>query len=55
MLSVIYGVSAMIPITFGISGYLLVSRDDALPDPSVTPQRSNTTEFIESERTADHD
>jgi hypothetical protein len=27
MLNVMCGVSAMIPIVFGVSGYLLVSRD----------------------------
>jgi len=27
MLSAIYGVLAMLPITFGIAGYALVSRD----------------------------
>jgi hypothetical protein len=27
MLSALYGVMAMIPITFGIAGYALVSRD----------------------------
>jgi hypothetical protein len=27
MLTVIYGLSAMIPIIFGVAGYLLVSRD----------------------------
>ena len=45
MLSVMCGVSAMIPITFGIAGYVLVSRDGAAPNPSVTPQRSTTTEI----------
>jgi len=55
MLSVMYGVSALIPITFGVSGYLLVSRNDATPEPCVTPQPSTTTEIIESERTDSHD
>jgi hypothetical protein len=45
MLSVMYGVSAMIPMTFGIAGYLLVSRDGAAPNPTVTPQRPTTTEL----------
>jgi hypothetical protein len=27
MLSAIYGVLAMLPVTFGIAGYALVSRD----------------------------
>jgi hypothetical protein len=43
MLSVVYGVSAMIPLTFGISGYVLVSRDGARPNPSAAPQPSITT------------
>jgi len=55
MLSVMYGVSALIPITFAVSGYLLVSRDEATPDPRVTPQPSTTSEIIESERTDNHD
>jgi hypothetical protein len=38
MLSVMCGVFAMIPITFGISGYVLVSREGAVPKSSVTPQ-----------------
>jgi hypothetical protein len=37
MLSVMYGVSAMIPITFGVAGYALVSRDGSIPNLSVTP------------------
>jgi len=45
MLSVMCGVFAMIPITFGIAGYVLVSRDGAVPNPTVTPQRPTTTEL----------
>jgi hypothetical protein len=37
MLSVMYGVSAMIPITFGVAGYALVSRDGSIPNLGVTP------------------
>ena len=44
MLSAMYGVSALIPITFGFAGYALVSRDDAVPNPSVTTQHPTTTE-----------
>ena len=40
MLSVMFGVSAMIPITFGVAGYALVSRD-----PSVTLQRSTAAQL----------
>jgi len=40
MLSVMYGVLSMTPITFGIAGYVLVSRNG----PSVTPQLKATTE-----------
>jgi hypothetical protein len=43
MPSVVYGVLAMIPLTFGISGYVLVSRDGAVPALSATPQQSTTT------------
>jgi hypothetical protein len=35
----------MIPITFGIAGYVLVSRADAVPNPTVTPQRPTKTEL----------
>jgi hypothetical protein len=49
MLSVVYGVSAMIPLTFGISGYLLVSRDGARPNPTITPQLSITTKSIDTQ------
>jgi hypothetical protein len=45
MLSVMYGVLAMIPMTFGIAGYVLVSRDGAVRNPSVTPQRPTTSEL----------
>ena len=38
MLSVMCGVLAMIPITFGTAGYILVSRDGAIPNSSVTHQ-----------------
>ena len=41
MLSVMYGVLAMTPITFGIAGYVLVSRDG----PSITHQLETTTEL----------
>ena len=46
MLSVMYGVSAMIPITFGISGYVLVSRDGAVSDPGVTPQLAKDVDML---------
>jgi hypothetical protein len=45
MLSVMYGVSAMIPIVFGVAGYALVSRDLDTPKPSVTPHRLIATEL----------
>ena len=45
MLSVMYGVLAMMPMTFGIAGYVLVSRDGAVRNPSVTPQRPTTSEL----------
>jgi hypothetical protein len=45
MLSVMYGVSAMIPIAFGVAGYALVSRDGDIPNPSVTPHRLIATEL----------
>jgi hypothetical protein len=45
MLSVMCEVSTMTPMTFGSAGYLLVSRDDATPNPNVTPQRPTTTEL----------
>jgi hypothetical protein len=43
MLSVMCAVFAMIPITFGIAGYVLVSRDGAAPYPTIAPQESTTT------------
>ena len=43
MLSVMYGVSAMIPITFGVAGYALVSRDGDVPNLSVAPDYLSTT------------
>jgi hypothetical protein len=49
MLSVVYGVSAMIPLTFGISGYVLVSRDGARPNPTITPQLSITTKNVDTQ------
>jgi hypothetical protein len=49
MLSVMYGVSMMIPIIFGISGYLLVSRDAA------NPQRHASAPTLKSERDENHD
>ena len=60
MLSVVCGVFAMTPITFGIAGYVLVSRDGAGRTP---PSRLScqsqpkmlTRKLIEIERTADHD
>jgi hypothetical protein len=45
MLSVMYGVSAMIPITFGVAGYALVSRDGSIPNFSVTPDYLSATQF----------
>ena len=45
MLSVMYGVSAMIPLTFGVAGYALVSRTGDIPSLTVTPQRLTTTEL----------
>jgi hypothetical protein len=39
MLGVMYGVSAMIPITFGVAGYALVSRDGDIPNSGVTAER----------------
>ena len=60
MLSVVCGVFAMTPITFGIAGYVLVSRDGARPNPTITPQlpiktKDVDTQIDEFERTADHD
>jgi hypothetical protein len=54
MLSVMYGVLAMTPITFGIAGYVLVSRDGAVPTANVTPQPPATTE-LSNQRAADVD
>ena len=34
MLSVMYGVLAMMPMTFGVAGYVLVSRHCAVPNPT---------------------
>ena len=45
MLSVMYGVLAMTPMTFGIAGYVLVSRDGAVPNPTVRPQLPTATEL----------
>jgi hypothetical protein len=45
MLSAMCAVFAMTPITFGIAGYLLVSRDGATPNPTIAPQRPTTTEL----------
>ncbi len=42
MLSVMCGVFAMTPITFGIAGYVLVSREGTPPNPTVTPAESTT-------------
>ncbi|CQD09620.1 hypothetical protein BN1232_01754 [Mycobacterium lentiflavum] len=47
MLSAMCEVSAMIPITFGLAGYALVSRDGAKPDRSITQQRPTTTGYAE--------
>ena len=41
MLSVMCGVFAMTPITFGIAGYVLVSREGSPPNPTVTPAASS--------------
>jgi hypothetical protein len=45
MLSVMHGVSAMIPITFGVAGYALVSRDGSIPNLSVTPDYLSATQL----------
>ena len=45
MLSVMCLVFAMMPITFGIAGYVMVSRDGAVPNPTVTPQLETTTKL----------
>jgi hypothetical protein len=45
MLSVMCEVFSMAPITFGIAGYVLVSRDGAVPNPTVTPQHPATTQL----------
>jgi hypothetical protein len=47
MLSAMCGVFAMIPMTFGIAGYVLVSRGAALPNLTVTPQLPTTTELTD--------
>ena len=49
MLTVIYGLSAMIPIIFGVAGYLLVSRDPARLPASHSGLQSNL------KRTDNHD
>ena len=41
MLSVMYGVLAMIPMTFGIAGYVMVSRNGAVPNPHRHASASN--------------
>jgi hypothetical protein len=46
MLSVMCGVLAMTPITFGIAGYVLVSRDGAVPSPTVTPQLAKDVDTL---------
>jgi hypothetical protein len=45
MLGVMYGVSAMIPVTFGVAGYALVSRDGGTRNLGVTPHRLVATEL----------
>ena len=50
MLSVMYGVLSMTPITFGIAGYALVSRDGVAPNPIITPQQSITTELLRKDQ-----
>jgi hypothetical protein len=45
MLSVMYGVSAMIPITFGVAGYALVSRDGSISNLSITPDYLSATQL----------
>ena len=45
MLSAMYGVSAMIPMTFGVAGYALVSRNGEIQNPNVTPHRVIATEL----------
>ena len=50
MPSVMYGVFLVIPITFGIAGYVLVSRDGAAPNPTITPQESITTELLRKDQ-----
>jgi hypothetical protein len=45
MPSVMCGVFVMTPITFGIAGYVLVSRDGAVPNPAITPALLIATEF----------
>jgi hypothetical protein len=60
MLSVVGGVFVLIPITFGIAGYVPVSRDGARPIPTITPglpikTKDLDAQPIELERTANHD
>jgi len=50
MLNVLYGVFSMTPIIFGIAGYVLVSRDGAAPNPTITHQRSITTEVLRKDQ-----
>jgi hypothetical protein len=38
MLSVLYGLMAMAPITFGVAGYVLVSRKGPVPYSTVQPK-----------------
>jgi hypothetical protein len=45
MLNVMCGLFAMAPITFGVAGYVLVSRDGAVPNPTLTPAPPSATEF----------
>jgi hypothetical protein len=44
MLSVMCGIAAMAPVTFGIAGYVLVSRDGPVSNPTIAPQQATTTE-----------
>jgi len=37
MLGVMCGLFAMAPITFGVAGYVMVSRDGPVPGSTVTP------------------
>ena len=54
MLSATCAVFAMIPITFGIAGYVLVSRDGAAPYRAIAPQQS-TTKGLTNRRAKDVD